>query len=387
MKEISKTVQNLKPSGIRRFFDLASTMEGVISLGVGEPDFSTPWHICEEAIQSMMDGKTHYTANKGLLELRQEISKFHHEHYQQSYDPKKEILVTVGGSEGIDIAMRALVNPGDEVIVMDPNYVAYEPAIQLAGGICVPIVLTRENDFKLKAEDLKKAITDKTKAMIINFPSNPTGGVMTKEDYEEIVPIIKESEIYVISDEIYAELSFDQKFASLAQFDEIRDQIIVINGFSKAFAMTGWRLAYVLANPVVTAAMTKIHQYVIMSAPTAAQHAAIKALRDGYDDVLMMKNEYLNRRNLLVNNLNRMGLTTPMPHGTFYVFADIRPYGLSSEQFCNKLLEEEKVACVPGDAFGPHGEGFIRISYAYSLNHIKEACVRIEHFLKQFENQ
>lgn len=387
MKEISKTVQNLKPSGIRRFFDLASTMEGVISLGVGEPDFSTPWHICEEAIQSMMDGKTHYTANKGLLELRQEISKFHHEHYQQSYDPKKEILVTVGGSEGIDIAMRALVNPGDEVIVMDPNYVAYEPTIQLAGGICVPIVLTRENDFKLKAEDLKKAITDKTKAMIINFPSNPTGGVMTKEDYEEIVPIIKESEIYVISDEIYAELSFDQKFASLAQFDEIRDQIIVINGFSKAFAMTGWRLAYVLANPVVTAAMTKIHQYVIMSAPTAAQHAAIKALRDGYDDVLMMKNEYLNRRNLLVNNLNRMGLTTPMPHGTFYVFADIRPYGLSSEQFCNKLLEEEKVACVPGDAFGPHGEGFIRISYAYSLNHIKEACVRIEHFLKQFENQ
>lgn len=385
MKEISKTVQNLKPSGIRRFFDLASTMEGVISLGVGEPDFSTPWHICEEAIQSMMDGKTHYTANKGLLELRQEISKFHHEHYQQTYDPKKEILVTVGGSEGIDIAMRALVNPGDEVIVMDPNYVAYEPAIQLAGGICVPIVLTRENDFKLKAEDLKKAITDKTKAMIINFPSNPTGGVMTKEDYEKIVPIIKESEIYVISDEIYAELSFDQKFASLAQFDEIRNQIIVINGFSKAFAMTGWRLAYVLANPVVTAAMTKIHQYVIMSAPTAAQHAAIKALRDGYDDVLMMKNEYLNRRNLLVNNLNRMGLTTPMPHGTFYVFADIRPYGLTSEQFCNKLLEEEKVACVPGDAFGPHGEGFIRISYAYSLNHIKEACVRIEHFLKQFK--
>ncbi len=385
MKEISQTVQNLKPSGIRRFFDLASTMEGVISLGVGEPDFSTPWHICEEAIQSMMDGKTHYTANKGLLELRQEISKFHHEHYQQDYNPETEILVTVGGSEGIDIAMRALINPGDEIIVMDPNYVAYEPAIQLAGGICVPIVLTRENDFKLKAEDLKKAISNKTKAMIVNFPSNPTGGVMTKEDYEEIVPIIKESDIYVISDEIYAELSFDQKFASLAQFDEIRDQIIVINGFSKAFAMTGWRLAYTLSNPVVTSAMTKIHQYVIMSAPTAAQHAAIKALKDGYDDVLMMKEEYLNRRNLLVNNLNRMGLTTPMPHGTFYVFADIRPYGLTSEQFCNKLLEEEKVACVPGDAFGPHGEGFIRISYAYSLNHIKEACVRIEHFLQQFK--
>lgn len=385
MKEISTVVKNLKPSGIRRFFDLANTMEGVISLGVGEPDFSTPWHICEEAIQSMTDGKTHYTANRGLLELRQEIAKFHHEHYQQDYDPETEILVTVGGSEGIDLAMRALINPGDEIIVMDPNYVAYEPAIQLAGGVCVPIVLTRENDFKLKAEDLKKALTDKTKAMIINFPSNPTGGVMTKEDYEEIVPLIKESEIYVVSDEIYAELSFDQKFASLSQFEEIRDQVIVINGFSKAFAMTGWRLAYLLANPTISKAMTKIHQYVIMSAPTAAQHAAIEALRDGYDDVVEMRNEYLNRRNLLVNNLNRMGLKTPMPHGTFYVFADIRPYGLTSEEFCNKLLEEEKVACVPGDAFGEHGEGFIRISYAYSLNHIKEACVRIEHFLEQFK--
>lgn len=385
MKEISTVVKNLKPSGIRRFFDLANTMEGVISLGVGEPDFSTPWHICEEAIQSMTDGKTHYTANRGLLELRQEIAKFHHEHYQQDYDPETEILVTVGGSEGIDLAMRALINPGDEIIVMDPNYVAYEPAIQLAGGVCVPIVLTRENDFKLKAEDLKKALTDKTKAMIINFPSNPTGGVMTREDYEEIVPLIKESEIYVVSDEIYAELSFDQKFASLSQFEEIRDQVIVINGFSKAFAMTGWRLAYLLANPTISKAMTKIHQYVIMSAPTAAQHAAIEALRDGYDDVVEMRNEYLNRRNLLVNNLNRMGLKTPMPHGTFYVFADIRPYGLTSEEFCNKLLEEEKVACVPGDAFGEHGEGFIRISYAYSLNHIKEACVRIEHFLEQFK--
>lgn len=385
MKEISKTVEALKPSGIRRFFDLANTMEGVISLGVGEPDFSTPWHVCEEAIQSMADGRTHYTANKGLLELREEIAKFHSEHYNQNYDPKTEILLTVGGSEAIDLSMRALLNPGDEVIVMDPNYVAYEPAIRLAGGVCVPIVLTRENEFKLKADDLKKAITDKTKAMIINYPSNPTGGVMTEADYREIVPIIQESEIYVVSDEIYAELSFDQAFASLSQFEEVRDQILVINGFSKAYAMTGWRLGYILANPTITKALTKIHQYVIMSASTPAQYAAIEALRNGYDDVILMREEYLNRRNLLVNSLNRMGLNTPMPHGTFYVFADIRPYGLSSEEFCNELLNQEKVACVPGDAFGPHGQGFIRISYAYSLNHIKEACVRIEHFLQQFK--
>lgn len=385
MKEISKTVEALKPSGIRRFFDLANTMEGVISLGVGEPDFSTPWHVCEEAIQSMADGRTHYTANKGLLKLREEIAKFHSEHYNQNYDPKTEILVTVGGSEAIDLSMRALLNPGDEVIVMDPNYVAYEPAIRLAGGVCVPIVLTRENGFKLKADDLKKAITDKTKAMIINYPSNPTGGVMTEADYREIVPIIQESGIYVVSDEIYAELSFDQAFASLSQFEEVRDQILVINGFSKAYAMTGWRLGYILANPTITKALTKIHQYVIMSASTPAQYAAIEALRNGYDDVILMREEYLNRRNLLVNSLNRMGLNTPMPHGTFYVFADIRPYGLSSEEFCNELLNQEKVACVPGDAFGPHGQGFIRISYAYSLNHIKEACVRIEHFLQQFK--
>lgn len=385
MKEISKTVEALKPSGIRRFFDLANTMEDVISLGVGEPDFSTPWHVCEEAIQSMADGRTHYTANKGLLELREEIAKFHSEHYNQNYDPKTEILLTVGGSEAIDLSMRALLNPGDEVIVMDPNYVAYEPAIRLAGGVCVPIVLTRENEFKLKADDLKKAITDKTKAMIINYPSNPTGGVMTEADYREIVPIIQESEIYVVSDEIYAELSFDQAFASLSQFEEVRDQILVINGFSKAYAMTGWRLGYILANPTITKALTKIHQYVIMSASTPAQYAAIEALRNGYDDVILMREEYLNRRNLLVNSLNRMGLNTPMPHGTFYVFADIRPYGLSSEEFCNELLNQEKVACVPGDAFGPHGQGFIRISYAYSLNHIKEACVRIEHFLQQFK--
>ena len=381
MKELSRKVKDIKPSGIRKFFDLANTMEGVISLGVGEPDFNTPWHICENAIYSMNQGKTHYTANRGLLELRQEICKFHKTRYNQNYDPETETLVTVGGSEAIDIAFRALLNPGDEVIMLDPNYVAYAPAVELADGKCVMIQLKEENDFKLLPEDLKNAITDKTKALMINFPSNPTGGVMTYEDYEKLVPIIKESGIYVISDEIYAELSFDQEFASLAQFEEIRDQVIVINGFSKAFAMTGWRLGYVLSNKEISAQMTKIHQYIIMSAPTAAQYAGLEALRNGIDDVLVMKNDYLNRRNLLVNRLNRMGLKTNMPHGTFYVFPNIQITGLSSDEFCEKLLEEEKVACVPGTAFGESGEGFIRISYAYSLDHIKEACDRIEHFI------
>ena len=385
IKSINPTVKAMKPSGIRKFFDLANTMKGVISLGVGEPDFDTPWHICENAIHSMSVGKTHYTANRGLLELRQAICQFHAIRYHQNYDPEHETLVTVGGSEAIDLAMRTLVEPGDEVIVLDPNYVAYAPTIELAGGIPVPIVLKEETEFKLLPDELKAAITPKTKAMIINYPSNPTGGVMTKEDYEKLVPIIKESGIYVVSDEIYAELSFDQEFASLAQFDEVHDQIIVVNGFSKAFAMTGWRLGYALANKEVSDAMTKIHQYVIMSAPTQAQYAAIEAMTHGLDDVIRMRNDYLNRRNLLVNRLNRMGLDTNMPHGTFYVFPNIQKNGMTCEEFCEKLLEKEKVACVPGNAFGEHGEGFIRISYAYSIDHLKEACDRIEHFLQNLD--
>ena len=385
IKSINPTVKAMKPSGIRKFFDLANTMKGVISLGVGEPDFDTPWHICENAIHSMSVGKTHYTANRGILELRQAICQFHAIRYHQNYDPEHETLVTVGGSEAIDLAMRTLVEPGDEVIVLDPNYVAYAPTIELAGGIPVPIVLKEETEFKLLPDELKAAITPKTKAMIINYPSNPTGGVMTKEDYEKLVPIIKESGIYVVSDEIYAELSFDQEFASLSQFDEVRDQIIVVNGFSKAFAMTGWRLGYALANKEVSDAMTKIHQYVIMSAPTQAQYAAIEAMTHGLDDVIRMRNDYLNRRNLLVNRLNRMGLDTNMPHGTFYVFPNIQKTGMTCEEFCEKLLEKEKVACVPGNAFGEHGEGFIRISYAYSIDHLKEACDRIEHFLQNLD--
>lgn len=384
-KSLSKVATELKPSGIRRFFDLANTMEDVISLGVGEPDFSTPWHICENAIHSMSIGQTHYTANRGLLELRQEICKFHKNHYNQIYDPE-EVIVTIGGSEAIDVAMRALLNPGDEVIVLDPNYVAYAPSVSLSGGVVVPLQLKEENEFKLKHEDLKKVITPKTKAMIINYPSNPTGGVMTKDDYNDIVDIIEESGIYVISDEIYAELSFDQEFASLAQFAKIKDQIIVVNGFSKAFAMTGWRLGYCLASKEVSDIMNKIHQYVIMSAPIMSQYAGIEALKNGYEDVLIMKADYLKRRNFLVNRLNRMGLKTNIPHGTFYVFCNISSTNLDSETFCEKLLKNYKVACVPGNAFGPSGEGFIRISYAYSIDHIKEAMNRLEKFIKDLEN-
>lgn len=385
MKSLSKKVQEIKPSGIRKFFDLANTMDGVISLGVGEPDFDTPWHICENAIYSLKNGSTHYTANRGLLPLREEISKFHQSRYNQTYDPNHEILVTVGGSEAIDLAIRALIDPGDEVIVMDPNYVAYAPTIELSHGVVVPIQLKEENDFKLLPEQLKNALTSKTKAMIINFPSNPTGGIMTYEDYQKLIPVLKESGIYIISDEIYAELCFDVPFSSLAQFDSVKEQVIVINGFSKAFAMTGWRLGYILSNPTVSNAMTKIHQYTIMSAPTIAQYAGIEALKHGTPDVEFMRTQYLQRRNLLVNRLNRIGLKTNLPQGTFYVFANIKNSGLTSDEFCERLLSEEKVACVPGNAFGPSGEGYIRISYAYGLEHIKEACTRIEHFLSKIQ--
>lgn len=387
IKKPSQAVIDIKPSGIRKFFDLASSMKGVISLGVGEPDFDTPWHVTEAGVDSLANGQTHYTANRGLLRLRQEISKFHDEHYGTKYDPDKEIIVTVGGSEAVDLCCRTLFEPGDEVIVLDPNYVAYEPAILLQHAKPVFIELKEETEFKLLPEDLEKAITDKTKAIILNYPSNPTGGVMTREDYEKLVPIIKKSGIYVISDEIYAELTFDGEFASLAQFDEVKDQVIVINGFSKAFAMTGWRLGYTLSSREISSLMLKIHQFVIMSAPTPAQHAAIEALKNGYPDVLEMKKSYEQRRNLLVSRLNKMGLKTNMPHGTFYVFANIKPSRLSSDDFCTQLLEQEKVAIVPGTAFGVHGEGFVRISYATSLDNIKKACEKIEHFLETLDNQ
>lgn len=387
MKPINRAIEALKPSGIRKYFDLANSMEGVISLGVGEPDFDTPWHISASAVESFEEGHTHYTANRGLIALRRQIANYYRNRYGIDYDPESQILVTVGGSEAVDLCCRTLIEPGDEVIVLDPNYVAYEPAITMAGGVPVRIGLTQEHDFKLLPEDLEAAIGERTKAIILNFPSNPTGGVMSRDDYARIVPIIRQSGIYVISDEIYSELLFEGEFCSPANFEEIRDQVLVINGFSKAFAMTGWRLGYLLSNPQLSAQLTKVHQFVIMSAPTAAQYAAIEALEHGMPDIAAMRREYEARRNLICTRLNRMGLTTNVPKGTFYVFANITSSGLSSDEFCVRLLEEQRVAVVPGTAFGESGEGFVRISYATSMEHIKEACSRIESFLESLRDE
>ena len=382
-KFLSKHVQTIKPSGIRKYFDLASEMEGVISLGVGEPDFDTPWHIREAAIYSIESGKTHYTANQGLLELREEICLYQKRRFQLDYDPVDNVIVTVGGSEAIDIAMRAIVNPGDEVILMEPSYVAYTPSVELTGAVPVHIKLEHEDQFKLTPEKLKAAITPKTKAILMNIPSNPTGGVMTREDYAKLVPILKEHEIIVISDEIYAELTYDGTFCSPANFNEIKDQVIIISGFSKAYAMTG----YVLANKTFTDAMNKIHQYIIMSAPTAAQYGAIDAMRNGDIHVAEMRESYMTRRNFITKGFNRIGLPTHLPHGAFYIFPDIRGTGLTSDEFCVQLLEDQRVACVPGTAFGDAGEGFIRVSYAYSIDHIREAIERIDHFMEKFRQK
>lgn len=380
---LSEKVKEIKPSGIRKFFDLASQIEGVISLGVGEPDFATPWKIREAAIYSIEKGKTFYTANQGLLELRQEICKYQKRRFNLDYDPIKNTIVTVGGSEGIDIALRALVNPGDEVILLDPSYVAYMPGVQLAGATPVTITLTQENQFKLTPELLEAAITDNTKLLLLNFPNNPTGGFMTKADYELIVPIIKKHNLLVITDEIYAELSYDEKFCSIASFDEIKDRVILISGYSKAYAMTGWRLGYVLAHETFIKAMNKIHQFVIMSAPTAAQYGAIEAMRHCDDEIESMQQSYMLRRNYIVKGFNNLGLETFMPQGAFYIFPCIKSTGLTSEEFCEALLSDQKVACVPGTAFGDAGEGFIRVSYAYSIDQIKEALGRIELFLNK----
>ena len=384
-KIFNEQVKKIKPSGIRKFFDLATTMEGVISLGVGEPDFDTPWNVREAAIYSIEKGRTFYTANAGLVELRQEICKYNKRRFNLDYHAESECLVTVGGSEAIDLAFRALLNPGDEVILLSPNYVAYTPGVELAGGVVKDILLTDENDFKLTPELLESAITDKTKAILLNFPSNPTGGVMMKEDYEKIVPILKESGIIVISDEIYAELSYDHEFCSIASFEEIKDQVILISGFSKAFAMTGWRLGYVLAHKAIISMMKKIHQYVIMSAPTAAQYAGIEALRNCDLEVEKMRESYMLRRNYITKAFNDLGLKTFLPQGAFYIFPNIKSTGLTSDEFCEQLLAAKKVACVPGSAFGEAGEGYIRVSYAYSIEQIKEAVSRIKEFLEERE--
>ncbi|WP_279160079.1 aminotransferase class I/II-fold pyridoxal phosphate-dependent enzyme [Thomasclavelia cocleata] len=385
-KVLNNIVRDIPPSGIRKFFDLANEMEGVISLGVGEPDFDTPWKIREAAIYSIEQGKTFYTANQGLVELRKEICRYQKRRFGLNYNYDKECIVTVGGSEAIDLAFRAIINPGDEVILLQPSYVAYTPGVALAGGKAVNIELKEDNEFKLTPELLKAAITPKTKAILLNYPSNPTGGFMTQEDYEKLVPIIKEHEIIVITDEIYAELSYEQKFCSIASFDEIKDQVILVSGYSKAYAMTGWRLGYVLANEILTKAMNKIHQYVIMSAPTGAQYGAIEAMRHCDNEIETMRQAYMLRRNYIVKAFNDMGLHTFTPQGAFYVFPCIKSTGMTSEQFCEELLKDQLVACVPGTAFGEAGEGYIRVSYAYSIDQIKEATTRIKMFLDKLNN-
>ena len=384
-KVLNDTVREIPPSGIRKFFDLANQMEGVISLGVGEPDFDTPWKIREAAIYSIEQGKTFYTANQGLVELRKEICRYQKRRFGLDYCYDKECIVTVGGSEAIDLAFRAIINPGDEVILLQPSYVAYTPGVALAGGKVVNIELKEDNEFKLTPELLEAAITPKTKAILLNYPSNPTGGFMTREDYEKIVSIIKKHEIIVITDEIYAELSYEQKFCSIAAFDEIKDQVILVSGYSKAYAMTGWRLGYVLANEVLTKAMNKIHQYVIMSAPTGAQYGAIEAMRHCDNEIEEMRKAYMLRRNYIVKAFNDLGLHTFTPQGAFYVFPCIKSTGMTSDQFCEELLKDQLVACVPGTAFGEAGEGFIRASYAYSIEQIKEATSRIKKFLDKLK--
>ena len=380
-KFLSKHVQTIKPSGIRKYFDLASEMEGVISLGVGEPDFDTPWHIREAAIYSIESGKTHYTANQGLLELREEICLYQKRWFQLDYDPVDNVIVTVGGSEAIDIAMRAIVNPGDEVILMEPSYVAYTPSVELTGAVPVHIKLEHEDQFKLTPEKLKAAITPKTKAILMNFPSNPTGGVMRREDLEEIAQVCIEKDIYVLSDEIYSELTYGADHVSIASLPGMKERTLLINGFSKSYAMTGWRLGYICGPQVIVEQMTKIHQFAIMCAPTNSQYAAVEALRHGDADVAQMRTAYDQRRRYLMHAFKEMGLSCFEPFGAFYVFPCIKEFEMSSDEFATRLLEEEHVAVVPGSAFGACGEGFVRISYAYSLENLKLAMERLSRFV------
>lgn len=379
---LSQRVQNLKPSGIRRFFDLAATMEGVISLGVGEPDFSTPWSIRKEAINVLERKKIVYTANSGMMQLRESICKYLEKTVHTHYDPEHEIVVTVGGSEAIDIAIRAVVNPQDEVLVVEPAFVCYSPIVEMASGVAVPIPTKAENHFKLTAQELREKITDKTKMLVLPYPNNPTGAIMTREDLEEIAEVLRGTDIMVLSDEIYSEMTYGKKHCSIVEIDGMRERTILVNGFSKAFAMTGWRLGYVCAPAPVIQQIVKIHQYIIMSSPTVSQYAAIEALENCEEDVKRMIKEYNLRRRYLVEAFNRIGMTCFNPEGAFYVFPSIQKTGMTSEEFCEKLLEEEKVAVVPGDAFGASGEGFVRVSYAYSLKHLMTAIERITHFLE-----
>ncbi|MBM6854069.1 aminotransferase class I/II-fold pyridoxal phosphate-dependent enzyme [Mediterraneibacter glycyrrhizinilyticus] len=384
---LSKKIIDIQPSGIRKFFDVANEMEDAISLGVGEPDFDTPWRIREEGIFSLERGRTFYTSNAGLQDLRNEICRYLKRKIGVSYDPKKETLVTVGGSEAIDIGLRCMLDEGDEVLIPQPSYVSYLPCTLMADGVPVVIPLQYENEFKLTVEDLERYTTPKTKVLVMPFPNNPTGSIMTKEDLEPVAEFVKEHDLFVISDEIYSELTYMGDHASIASLPGMRERTVVINGFSKGFAMTGWRLGYCCGPENIIEQMTKLHQYAIMCAPTTSQYAAAEGLRNCGDEVEEMRRSYNERRRFLMSEFKRMGLECFEPYGAFYVFPSIKEFGMTSEEFATRLLNEEKVAVVPGTAFGECGEGFLRISYAYSIEDLKEALGRVEHFIGRLREQ
>ncbi len=384
---LSKVITDIQPSGIRKFFDIVSEMKDAISLGVGEPDFDTPWHIREEGIYSLEKGRTFYTSNAGLKELKEEIALYLKRRFDLEYDYNTETIVTVGGSEAIDIALRVMVDPGDEVIIPQPSYVSYLPCVQLVYGKPVIIQLKNEDEFKLTPKQLRESITKKTKVLILPFPNNPTGSIMTKDELEEIASICIENDIFVLSDEIYAELTYGKDHVSIASIEGMRDRTIVINGFSKSYAMTGWRLGYAAGPENIIEQMIKVHQFAIMCAPTTSQYAAVEALRNGDEDVIMMRDSYNQRRRYLVNAFKEIGLDCFEPFGAFYVFPSIEKFGITSEEFATRLLKEEKVAVVPGTAFGDSGEGFLRISYAYSIEDLKIAIGRIGNFINRLKKE
>ena len=384
---LADTIVNIKPSGIRKFFDLVSEMKDAISLGVGEPDFDTPWHIRDEGIYSLERGRTFYTSNAGLKELKEEIANYLRRRVHVDYDDRHEVLVTVGGSEAIDMAMRVMLNPGEEVLIPQPSYVSYEPCTIMAGGKPVIIELKAENEFRLTPEELLEHITDKTKLLVLPFPNNPTGAIMEQKDLEVIAKVIIEKDLYVLSDEIYSELTYKEDHVSIASIPDMQERTILINGFSKAYAMTGWRLGYACGPRKIIEQMTKLHQYAIMCAPTTSQYAAVEALRNGDDDVAMMREAYNQRRRYLVHAFKEMGLECFEPYGAFYIFPCIKEFGMTSEEFASRFLMEEKVAVVPGTAFGDCGEGFLRISYAYSLENLKEALGRMQKFIDRLREE
>ena len=387
-KFLNPEAYNIKPSGIRKFFDITETMDDVISLGVGEPDFNTPWHIRSAGIASLDNGKTRYSANRGMESLRNEISLFMKRKYQLEYSAKTDVLVTVGGSEAIDLAIRSIISPGDEVLIPQPSFVCYEPIVKLAGGVPVIIELKAEDDFVLKPEQIANNVSDKTKLLILPYPGNPTGAIMTKEQLLAIKNEIIKNDLFVLSDEIYAELTYNkERHHSIAEINDLKERTVVISGFSKTYSMTGWRLGFAVGPKEIINVMTKVHQYAIMCAPTTSQFAAIEALKNGDQDIVNMKQEYDNRRRLIVNGFREIGLECFEPKGAFYVFPSIKSTGLKSEEFCEKLLYSKKVAVVPGNAFGGGGEGFIRASYCYSVSHIKEAISRIGEFIKELKNK